>query len=351
MRFEEACGGWQDRRLSQEKAARDAGGCVSARPAPAKLVPAEAGSGGRFDPEWVPGRQERIAGHAGARPVRGGRRGTGRGRYGPSARRTYNGPDRAEPVSGRPGPGEEAKPCGRKPRARRGIPSKGCPTTPTPGATSPMTGPGRKWREAKAALARRGTDRYALEQWLREQRRAFAIENGQIEQLYTLRQGVTEQLIVEGLECVRVCPHGRRRAGGRDPARAADGPGGRAGADLRAGERGEAARTCQPEGAAPPADPAPGGRGGDRRARQEGAGRSAARGVQAPAQQPAPRGRAHPRVLSARARAFGDGPGCSSCTRGSRRSRYRRRCGRHGCTTATCRSIPSRTGTGAPAGC
>ena len=49
----------------------------------------------------------------------------------------------------------------------------------------------------KAALARRGTDRYALEQWLREQRRAFAIENGQIEQLYTLRRGVTERLIVE----------------------------------------------------------------------------------------------------------------------------------------------------------
>ena len=46
-----------------------------------------------------------------------------------------------------------------------------------------------EWREVKAALARRGTDRYALEQWLREQRRAFAIENGQIEQLYTLRRG------------------------------------------------------------------------------------------------------------------------------------------------------------------
>ena len=60
-----------------------------------------------------------------------------------------------------------------------------------------------EWREVKAALTRRGTDRYALEQWLREQRRAFALENGQIEQLYTLRRGVTEQLIVEGLECVR----------------------------------------------------------------------------------------------------------------------------------------------------
>ena len=63
-----------------------------------------------------------------------------------------------------------------------------------------------EWREVKAALARRGTDRYALEQWLREQRRAFAIENGQIEQLYTLRRGVTEQLIVEGLECEKWTP-------------------------------------------------------------------------------------------------------------------------------------------------
>ena len=65
-------------------------------------------------------------------PFAEGRRGTCRSRYGPSCKRTYNGPDRTEPVSGRPGPGEEAKPCGRKPRARRGIPSKGCPTTPTP---------------------------------------------------------------------------------------------------------------------------------------------------------------------------------------------------------------------------
>ena len=53
---------------------------------------------------------------------------------------------------------------------------------------------------ARAPAARTA---YALEQWLREQRRAFAIENGQIEQLYTLRRGVTEQLVVEGLECVR----------------------------------------------------------------------------------------------------------------------------------------------------
>ena len=39
--FEEACGGWQERRLIQEEAARRLGGGVSARPAPAKAgVPA-----------------------------------------------------------------------------------------------------------------------------------------------------------------------------------------------------------------------------------------------------------------------------------------------------------------------
>ena len=165
-----------------------------------------------------------------------------------------------------------------------------------------------EWREVKAALARRGTDRYALEQWLREQRRAFAIENGQIEQLYTLRRG-GDRATHRGRTGVRARrPYGRRRPGRRDPARAADGPGGRTGDDLCAGERREAPRTFQPEGDAPPAHPAPGGRAGDRRTGEEGAGRSPARRVQAPAQQPAPRGRAHPRILPARAGAFGNGP-------------------------------------------
>ncbi|MCY4152020.1 MAG: Fic family protein [Aestuariivita sp.] len=39
--------------------------------------------------------------------------------------------------------------------------------------------------------------------WLREQRRAFAIETGQIEGLYQLRHGVTETLMAEGFEGVR----------------------------------------------------------------------------------------------------------------------------------------------------
>ncbi len=48
-----------------------------------------------------------------------------------------------------------------------------------------------------------GTDRLALDIFLRERRREFAIETGQIEGLYTLRRGITEQLITEGLEGVR----------------------------------------------------------------------------------------------------------------------------------------------------
>ena len=43
----------------------------------------------------------------------------------------------------------------------------------------------------------------ALDIYLRERRREFAIETGQIEGLYTLRRGITEQLITEGLEGVR----------------------------------------------------------------------------------------------------------------------------------------------------
>ena len=37
-----------------------------------------------------------------------------------------------------------------------------------------------------------------MQAWLRERVRAFAIETGQIEGLYTMRHGVTEQLVAEG---------------------------------------------------------------------------------------------------------------------------------------------------------
>ena len=60
-----------------------------------------------------------------------------------------------------------------------------------------------EWRSVRRELEDRRVDRYLMDIWLRERRRAFAIETGQIEDLYHLRRGVTEQLITEGFEGVR----------------------------------------------------------------------------------------------------------------------------------------------------
>ena len=55
-----------------------------------------------------------------------------------------------------------------------------------------------RWNAARATLkSDEGKERF-LNGWLRERVRAFAIETGQIEGLYTLRRGITEQLIAEG---------------------------------------------------------------------------------------------------------------------------------------------------------
>ena len=43
-------------------------------------------------------------------------------------------------------------------------------------------------------------DRWTLDTWPAERRRLFAIETGQIEDLYLLRRGVTEQLVTDGFE-------------------------------------------------------------------------------------------------------------------------------------------------------
>jgi len=59
------------------------------------------------------------------------------------------------------------------------------------------------WNAVRRKLEDPKIDRSAMDIWLREQRRAFAIETGQIEGLYLLRQGVTETLISEGFEGVR----------------------------------------------------------------------------------------------------------------------------------------------------
>ena len=60
-----------------------------------------------------------------------------------------------------------------------------------------------RWHDLRARLQDPSVDRTLLDIWLRERNRAFAIETGQIEGLYTLRGGVTEQLIAEGFEGVR----------------------------------------------------------------------------------------------------------------------------------------------------
>ncbi len=60
-----------------------------------------------------------------------------------------------------------------------------------------------RWRQARQKLEDPAIDRSAMDIWLREQRRAFAIETGQIEGLYLLRRGVIETLVTEGFEGVR----------------------------------------------------------------------------------------------------------------------------------------------------
>ena len=56
-----------------------------------------------------------------------------------------------------------------------------------------------EWASIRAQLKDRDGPRAFLDKWLEERGRAFAIETGQIEGLYTLKAGITEQLIAEGL--------------------------------------------------------------------------------------------------------------------------------------------------------
>ena len=62
----------------------------------------------------------------------------------------------------------------------------------------------RQWREIRSDLEDKSFDKSSLVLWLKSQKRAFAIETGQIEGLYLLQRGVTETLIAEGFEGVRV---------------------------------------------------------------------------------------------------------------------------------------------------
>ena len=58
------------------------------------------------------------------------------------------------------------------------------------------------WRALKQELTNKQHDRALLDLWERERNRAFAIGTGEVEGLYRLKRGITEQLISEGLEAV-----------------------------------------------------------------------------------------------------------------------------------------------------
>ena len=60
-----------------------------------------------------------------------------------------------------------------------------------------------RWHEARQALQDPALDKTLLHLWTEERLRLFAIETGQIENLYTMQLGMTEMLITEGLENAR----------------------------------------------------------------------------------------------------------------------------------------------------
>ena len=83
------------------------------------------------------------------------------------------------------------------------TPEKWRPLTGMPDGAQGWAAPGfaeleAEWADCRRQLKSGSPESRFLEGWLREQVRAFALETGQIEGLYTLRRGVTEQLIAEG---------------------------------------------------------------------------------------------------------------------------------------------------------
>ncbi len=60
-----------------------------------------------------------------------------------------------------------------------------------------------RWRDARTRFADGKVDHTLMDIRLRERRRGFAVETGQIEGLYHLRYGVAEQLLTEGFEGAR----------------------------------------------------------------------------------------------------------------------------------------------------
>ena len=61
-----------------------------------------------------------------------------------------------------------------------------------------------EWRHQRRLLEDPALDKTIMELWSKENRRLFAVENGQIENLYTLRRGITEELITHGFEGARI---------------------------------------------------------------------------------------------------------------------------------------------------
>ncbi|MYE85485.1 MAG: Fic family protein [Gammaproteobacteria bacterium] len=83
------------------------------------------------------------------------------------------------------------------------APEKWRPLTGMPEGAEGWATPGfadleAEWAECQGRLKAGSPESRFLDGWLRERVRAFALETGQIEGLYTLRRGVTEQLIAEG---------------------------------------------------------------------------------------------------------------------------------------------------------
>ena len=84
-----------------------------------------------------------------------------------------------------------------------GAPEKWAPLTAMPVGAEKWVTPGygeleKRWADCQQELKADSAEDRFLAGWLRERIRAFAIETGQIEGLYTLRRGVTEQLVAEG---------------------------------------------------------------------------------------------------------------------------------------------------------
>ena len=82
--------------------------------------------------------------------------------------------------------------------AAKWAPLRGMPPDADSWSIPGYAGLAEEWSTCREALKGDAAADGFLEGWLRERVRAFALETGQIEGLYTLRRGVTEQFVAEG---------------------------------------------------------------------------------------------------------------------------------------------------------